>query len=83
MYATGSPPVQIVEEKCWKTMKDTGALLVLIEKVLDENPAIVADIRERGLVQKRGFLVGQVMKFSQGKADPADVNRLLDEKLNA
>ena len=83
MYATGSPPVQIVEEKGWKTMKDTSALLLLIEMVLSENPAIVADIRERGLVQKRGFLVGQIMKASQGKADPADVNRLLDEKLNA
>ncbi len=83
MYTTGSPPGQIVEEKGWKTMKDTGALLAIVEKVLGENPAIIADIRERGLVQKRGFLVGQVMKASQGKADPADVNRLLDEKLNA
>ena len=83
MYTTGSPPTQIVEEKGWKTMKDTGALLAIVEKVLGENPVMVADIRERGLVQKRGFLVGQVMKASQGKADPQDVNRLLDEKLKA
>jgi len=83
MYATGRPPVEIVEEKGWKTMKDTSALLTIVEKVFTDNPNIVADIRERGLVQKRGFLVGQVMKFSQGKADPQDVNRLIDEKLNA
>lgn len=83
MYATGRPPVEIVEEKGWKTMKDTSALVAIIEKVFEENPALVADIRERGLVQKRGFLVGQVMKASQGKADPQDVNRLIDEKLNA
>ena len=83
MYTTGSPPAQIVEEKGWRTMKDTGALVAIIEKVLNENPGIVADIRERGLVQKRGFLVGQIMKASQGKADPQDVNRLLGEKLNA
>ena len=81
MYATGKPPVEIVEEKGWKTMKDTSALLAIVEKVFTDNPNIVADIRERGLVQKRGFLVGQVMKFSQGKADPQDVNRLIDEKL--
>ncbi len=83
MYTTGKPPVEIVEEKGWKTMKDTSALLAIIEKVMAENPTLVADIRERGLVQKRGFLVGQVMKASQGKADPQDVNRLLDEKLKA
>jgi aspartyl-tRNA(Asn)/glutamyl-tRNA(Gln) amidotransferase subunit B len=83
MYATGRPPVEIVEEKGWKTLKDTSALLAIVEKVLSENAAIVADIRERGLVQKRGFLVGQIMKASQGKADPRDVNRVLDEKLNA
>jgi aspartyl-tRNA(Asn)/glutamyl-tRNA(Gln) amidotransferase subunit B len=83
MYTTGRPPVEIVEEKGWKTMKDTSALLAIVEKVLSENPAMVADIRERGLVQKRGYLVGQVMKASQGKADPQDVNRLLDEQLNA
>ena len=83
MYATGRPPVEVVEEKGWKTMKDTSALLTIVEKVFTDNPNIVADIRERGLVQKRGFLVGQVMKFSQGKADPQDVNRLIDEKLNA
>ncbi|MCW3094585.1 MAG: aspartyl/glutamyl-tRNA(Asn/Gln) amidotransferase subunit [Chthonomonadaceae bacterium] len=83
MYTTGKPPVAIVEEKGWKTMKDTGALLTIVEKVFADNPTIVADIRERGLVQKRGFLVGQVMKASQGKADPQDVNRLIDEQLNA
>jgi len=83
MYATGRPPAEIVEEKGWKTMKDTSALLAIVEKVLSDNPGIVADIRERGLVQKRGYLVGQVMKASQGKADPQDVNRLIDEKLNA
>jgi len=81
MYTTGKPPVEIVEEKGWKTMKDTSALLAIVEKVFTDHPNIVADIRERGLVQKRGFLVGQVMKFSQGKADPQDVNRLIDEKL--
>jgi aspartyl-tRNA(Asn)/glutamyl-tRNA(Gln) amidotransferase subunit B len=81
MFATGKAPAAIVEEKGWKTITDTGAIAALVEKVLAANPNIVADIREKGLVQKKGFLVGQVMKESQGKADPKEVNRLIDEHL--
>ncbi|MCX6382528.1 MAG: Asp-tRNA(Asn)/Glu-tRNA(Gln) amidotransferase subunit GatB [Armatimonadetes bacterium] len=81
MYATGSAPDVIIEEKGWKTVKDSGAIIEMVEKVFAENPQIVADIKERGLTAKRGFLVGQVMKASQGKADPKEVNRLVDEKL--
>ncbi len=81
MYTTGNDPDAIIEEKGWKTVKDTGAIQAMVEKVFAENPAIVADIKEKGLVQKRGFLVGQVMKASQGKADPQEVNRLIDALL--
>jgi aspartyl-tRNA(Asn)/glutamyl-tRNA(Gln) amidotransferase subunit B len=82
MFATGKAPAAIVEEKGWKTITDTGAIAALIAKVLAANPNIVADIKAKGLVQKKGFLVGQVMKESQGKADPKEVNRLMDEHLN-
>jgi len=81
MFATGKAPGVIVEERGWKTLKDTGAIAALVEKVLAENPNIVSDIREKGLTQKKGFLVGQVMKASQGKADPQEVNRLVDARL--
>src|SRR5262249_4475962 len=40
MFATGAPPAQIVEEKGWKTIKDTGAVIALVEKVLTDNPQI-------------------------------------------
>ena len=83
MYATGEAPTAIVEAKGWKSIKDTGALAAMVEQVFAENPNIVSDILEKGLVQKRGFLVGQVMKASQGQADPKEVNRLIDEKLRA
>ena len=53
-----------------------------MDEVFAKNPNIIADIKEKGLVQKRGFLVGQVMKASGGKFDPKDVNLLIDEKLN-
>ncbi|HZO87370.1 MAG TPA: Asp-tRNA(Asn)/Glu-tRNA(Gln) amidotransferase subunit GatB [Chthonomonadaceae bacterium] len=81
MYKTGEDPVFIVEEKGWRTIKDTAAIAALVDKVIAENPKIVADIKEKGLAQKKGFLVGQVMKASQGKADPQEVNRLIDARL--
>lgn len=81
MYTTGGATDAIIEEKGWKTVKDTGALVAILEKVFAENAAIVADIKEKGLVQKKGFLVGQAMKASQGKADPKEVNRLIDDLL--
>ncbi len=81
MFTTSIAPGLIVEDKGWKTIKDTGAIEALVEKVMADNPAIISDIKEKGLMQKKGFLVGQVMKASQGKADPQDVNRIIDEKL--
>ena len=82
MYATGREPGMIVEEKGWKTIKDSGAVQALVDKVFADNPDIVSAIKVQGLTQKRGFLVGQVMKAAQGKADPQEVNRLIDAKLN-
>ncbi|MBC7529403.1 MAG: Asp-tRNA(Asn)/Glu-tRNA(Gln) amidotransferase subunit GatB [Chthonomonadaceae bacterium] len=82
MYVTGDAPDPIIEEKGWKTVKDTGALKAIVLEVFAKNENIVADIKEKGLVQKRGFLVGQVMKVSGGKFDPKDVNAAIDEQLN-
>ena len=53
----------------------------IVEKVIAANGEIVAAIKEKGQTGKKGFLIGQVMKETQGKADPAEVNRLVDEKL--
>lgn len=81
MYATGGEPESIVEEKGWKTIRDSGAVQAIVEKVFADNPAIVSAIKDKGQIAKRGFLVGQVMRETQGKADPQEVNRLIDEKL--
>ncbi len=83
MFRTGRDPIEIVEEKGWKAIKDTGAIIALIDKAIADNPNVVADIKVKGLTQKKSFLVGQVMKGSQGKADPQEVNRLIDERLSA
>jgi aspartyl-tRNA(Asn)/glutamyl-tRNA(Gln) amidotransferase subunit B len=83
MVATAGDPAEIIEAKGWKTIKDTGAVVAIVDKVFADNAEVVTAIKENGQSQKRGFLVGQVMKASQGKADPQEVNRLIDERLNA
>ena len=54
----------------------------MIDEVVAAHPGVVADYR-RGKKQAAGFLVGQVMKATQGKANPQVVNRLLAERLGA
>ena len=83
MYVSDQKPAAIVDAKGWRTLKDTGALVAIVDKVFADHSGIVTEIKEKGLTQKRAFLVGQVMKASQGKADPQEVNTLLDERLNS
>jgi aspartyl-tRNA(Asn)/glutamyl-tRNA(Gln) amidotransferase subunit B len=80
MYASGKAPEEIVREKGLTQMSDEGALSQMIDGVLTGNPAQVAQFKQ-GKQQVLGFLVGQVMKASGGKANPAKVNELLKQKL--
>ncbi|MAM33658.1 MAG: Asp-tRNA(Asn)/Glu-tRNA(Gln) amidotransferase GatCAB subunit B [Micavibrio sp.] len=80
MVETGKSPSDIVEEKGLKQVTDTGAIETLIDQVIAENPDNVAAYRG-GKDKLFGFFVGQVMKKSQGKANPAMVNQILKKKL--
>ena len=80
MYETGKDAGAIVEEKGLKQVTDTGAIEAIIDEVIAENPDNVEAYRG-GKDKLFGFFVGQVMKKSQGKANPAMVNDLLKEKL--
>jgi len=80
MYRTGKAPEQIVQEKGLTQVSDEGALSQVIDDVLAKNPAQVAQFKQ-GKQQVLGFLVGQVMKSSGGKANPGKVNELLKHKL--
>ena len=80
MYGTGKAPEQIVQEKGLTQVSDEGALTRIIDEVLEKNPTQVAQFKE-GKSQVLGFLVGQVMKASGGKANPGKVNELLKAKL--
>ncbi|MDE6567948.1 MAG: Asp-tRNA(Asn)/Glu-tRNA(Gln) amidotransferase subunit GatB, partial [Lachnospiraceae bacterium] len=74
-------PEQYVEEHGLKTVADDGALRATIEKDVADNPQSVEDYRS-GKKKAIGFLVGQTMKATQGKADPGMVNQILTELLN-
>jgi aspartyl-tRNA(Asn)/glutamyl-tRNA(Gln) amidotransferase subunit B len=80
LYSSGKTPDQIVQEKGLTQVSDEGALEKIIDDVLTKNPAQVAQFKE-GKQQVLGFLVGQVMKTSGGKANPGKVNELLKRKL--
>lgn len=81
MFATGKDAAAIVEEKGLKQVTDTGAIEKLIDEVLVANADKVAEYRA-GKDKMFGFFVGQIMKLSGGKMNPAIVNDILKAKLN-
>lgn len=81
MFTSGKSADVIVEEKGLKQVTDMAAIETIIDEVLAENPDNVAAYKG-GKDKLFGFFVGQVMKKSQGKANPAAVNKLLKEKLS-
>lgn len=81
MYETGKDAATIVDEKGLKQVTDTGAIEAIVDEVIAENPDNVASYKG-GKDKLFGFFVGQVMKKSQGKANPAMVNDLLKQKLD-
>ena len=79
MVETGADPAAIVEAKGLRQVTDTGAIEAAVDAALAAHPAQVAQYATNPKVL--GFFVGQVMKATQGKANPALVNQLLREKL--
>jgi aspartyl-tRNA(Asn)/glutamyl-tRNA(Gln) amidotransferase subunit B len=82
MLATGHQPSAIVEEKGWVQISDEGALKTAVADVLSANPAIVEELKG-GRDKVLGFLVGQVMKATKGKANPQLVNQLIREQVGS
>jgi len=81
MAETGKKPEKIIEEKGMKQITDESAIEEIVDKVISENPKSVEDYKN-GKDRALGFLVGQTMKASRGKAAPQMVNRMVSEKLN-
>ncbi|RCX13897.1 aspartyl/glutamyl-tRNA(Asn/Gln) amidotransferase subunit B [Fontibacillus phaseoli] len=80
MLQSGKQPQQIVEEQGLVQISDEGAILDIVKEVVANNPASVQDYKA-GKDKAIGFLVGQVMKQSKGKANPGLVNKLLVDVL--
>ncbi|MDI6763507.1 MAG: Asp-tRNA(Asn)/Glu-tRNA(Gln) amidotransferase subunit GatB [Thermodesulfobacteriota bacterium] len=80
MYRTGEPPSGIVKEKGWIQILDMEEIERVVEKVIQANPKLVEDY-QKGKEKVFGFLVGEAMKETKGKANPKLVNELLKKKL--
>ena len=80
MVETGDDAKTIVEREGLVQVTDESAIVAVIDRVIGANPDKVAEYRS-GKDKLFGFFVGQVMKESQGKANPASVNKLLKERL--
>lgn len=79
VWTEGGKPTEIAEQRGMKQLKDTGSIELIVDNVFQENSAQVEKAKLNPRVA--GFLVGQVMKASKGKADPKLVNKLVNKKL--
>ena len=80
MFDAGKSAQEIVKEQGLTQISDEDALAEIVAQVIAENPAAVQDFKQ-GKKRAIGFLVGQVMKATRGKANPGIVNQKLQEVL--
>lgn len=81
MFNTGKDPEKIVDEKGLKQMSDVSQLREIAIKIINDNPKSVDDYK-KGKDKAIGYLVGQMMKATRGKANPQLANKLLKEELS-
>ncbi len=79
VYTTGRDPAEVVETEGLKQVTDTGAIEAAVDQVIADNPAQVE--KAKANPKLAGWFVGQVMKATGGKANPAAVNQLVSAKL--
>ena len=80
MYKSGSSPDKIIESQGLEQISDDGAIEAIISTIIQDNPSQV-EAYLGGKEKLFGFFVGQVMKITEGKANPQSVNTILKEKL--
>lgn len=81
MLASGQSPISIVKEKGMQQVSDTTALEAFCDQVIVAHPSVVTDFKS-GKEAALNFLKGQVMKLSQGKANPGLVGEILKQRLS-
>ncbi|HAH87411.1 MAG TPA: hypothetical protein DCL60_08580 [Armatimonadetes bacterium] len=81
MFNTGASPKEIVKSRGMVQVSSETELYPIIDQVISENPRIVQDFLG-GKEKSFGFLVGQIMKYTQGRGNPQAVNQLLRKRLS-
>ncbi|MCY4303558.1 MAG: Asp-tRNA(Asn)/Glu-tRNA(Gln) amidotransferase subunit GatB [Aestuariivita sp.] len=81
VYSEGGDPLEIVEKRAMKQVSDLATIQTAVDKVFADNPTQVIKAKENPKL--KGWFVGQVMKYTNGKANPKAVNEVIDKKLMA
>ena len=81
LFENPRSPEQIIKEKGWIQISDEGAIKKVVQKILEANPNSIADYKA-GKDRALGYLVGQAMKETKGKANPQMLNKMFLEELN-
>ncbi len=80
LFENPKDPEEIIKEKGWIQISDEGAIKEVVQKIIQANPQSVADFKA-GKDKAVGFLVGQAMKETKGKANPQMLNKMFIEEL--
>ena len=80
LFENPRDPEDIIKEKGWIQISDEGAIKEVVMKILEANPQSIADYKA-GKDKALGFLVGQAMKETKGKANPQMLNKMFLEEL--
>lgn len=81
LFENPKDPEEIIKEKGWIQISDEGAIKEIVMKILENNPQSIVDYKA-GKDRALGFLVGQAMKETKGKANPQMLNKMFLEELN-
>ena len=81
LFENPKDPEEIIKEKGWIQISDEGAIKEVVMKIVENNPQSIADYKA-GKDRALGFLVGQAMKETKGKANPQMLNKMFLEVLN-
>ena len=80
LFENPRDPEEIIQEKGWIQISDEGQIRQIVQKILEKNPQSVADYKS-GKDRALGFLVGQAMKETKGKANPQLLNKMFLEEM--
>ena len=80
MFESSDSPSKIIEKNGWVQISDEGAIKEIVLKILEENPQSIVDYKA-GKDRALGFLVGQAMKATKGKANPQMLNKMFIDEI--